>query len=114
MEQEQADKIEVSKLDDMFKGWFIGNFEPTIHATNDVEVGIKKYKAGEYEGKHFHKIATEYTVIVTGKVRMSGIEYSDGDVLTIKPGVVTDFEALTDVTTVVVKLPGANNDKYVI
>jgi hypothetical protein len=111
---DKVDKIEVSKLDDMFKGWFIGNFEPTLHATNDVEVGIKKYKAGEHEGEHFHKIATEFTVIVTGKVRMAGVEYGDGDVLKIKPGVVTDFEALTDVTTVVVKIPGANNDKYVI
>jgi hypothetical protein len=45
---------------------------------------------------------------------MAGVEYGDGDVLKIKPGVITDFEALTDVTTVVVKIPGANNDKYVI
>jgi hypothetical protein len=111
---QRAEKIEVSQLDDMFKGWFIGNFEPTLLATNDVEVGIKKYKAGDYEGNHYHKIATEFTVIVTGTVKMGGTIYSDGDILKIKPGVATDFEAITDVTTVVVKIPGANNDKYEI
>ncbi len=30
------------------------------------------------------------------------------------PGESTDFEALTDVKTVVVKIPGVNNDKYLI
>ena len=30
----------------------------------------------------------------------------------INPGQSTDFKALTDVTTVVVKIPGANDDKY--
>ncbi len=105
--------IEQFKLDDMVKGWFIGAFEPTLHHTNDMEVGVKTYKAGDYEGAHHHKIATEYTVIINGTVEMSGVQYSNGDILKIVPGVSTDFKALTDVTTVVVKVPGANNDKYI-
>ena len=32
-----------NNLNEMFKGWFVGNFEPTVLATNDVEVGVKKY-----------------------------------------------------------------------
>ena len=32
----------------------------------------------------------------------------------IEPGEVTDFTALTDVVNVVVKLPGANDDKYLV
>ena len=38
-----------SKLNDMVKGWFVGNFSPTIYSTNDVEVAVKSYKAGEHE-----------------------------------------------------------------
>lgn len=59
-------------LDNMIAGWFIGNFEPSLFKTNDVEISVKKYKAGDYDSRHYHKIATEYTVIVKGTVEMSG------------------------------------------
>ena len=78
---------------------------------DDVEVA-QRYKKGEYEELHFHKIATEITVIVEGKVKMLKEIYKTGDIITIRPGISTDFEALTNVITVVVKCPGANNDKY--
>lgn len=106
-------KIKKYQLDTMIKGWFIGNFEPSLNKTDAVEVGIKKYKAGDHEAYHHHKIATEYTVILNGSVEMSGIQYNDGDIIVIEPNVSTNFKALTDVTTVVVKLPGASNDKYI-
>ena len=101
-----------AKLEDMIGGWFIGNFEPSLLKTNDVEVAVKKYKAGDTEEAHYHKVATEYTVVLKGKVRMMDIEYNEGDILTIHPMESTDFLAITDVTTVVVKIPGASNDKY--
>jgi hypothetical protein len=105
-------ELENYKLEDMFKGWFIGNFEPSLYKTNDVEVGIKKYNAGDYENSHFHKIATEFTVIISGTVEMNGVQYFENEIIKIIPGVKTNFKAITDVITVVVKLPGANNDKY--
>ncbi len=105
--------MKVYKLSDMVKGWFIGNFEPSLFKTNDVEVGVKSYKSGDHEGAHHHKIATEYTVILNGMVEMNGRQFSDGDIIMIEPGTTADFRAVTDVVTVVVKIPGANNDKYV-
>ncbi len=98
----------------MTKGWFVGNFEPTLYKTNDVEVAVKEYKAGDFEGKHFHKIATEITVVISGVVLMNGIEYKAGDIIIIEPNEVADFKALTNSKNVVVKLPGANNDKYIV
>ena len=106
--------MKTARLDDMVKGWFVGNFEPTLYRTNDVEVAVKRYKPGDYDAAHFHKIATEITVVVSGRVRMNSVEYGAGDIIVMEPGDVTDFEALTDVVNVVVKLPGANNDKYVV
>ena len=32
----------------------------------------------------------------------------------MEPGDVTDFEALTDVVNAVIKVPGPNNDKYIV
>lgn len=100
-------------LSDMIKGWFVGNFEPTLYRTCDVEVAVKTYRAGDAEEAHYHKIATELTVIISGRVRMNGVEYSEGDIIVMEPGETTDFAAMTDAVNVVVKLPGANNDKYI-
>lgn len=104
--------MRVERLDDMVKGWFVGNFHPTLYRTNDCEVAVKSYKAGDSEIKHYHKIATEITVIVKGRVKMFDQEFSKGDIVVVEPGEATAFEALEDSMNVVVKLPGANNDKY--
>lgn len=96
----------------MVKGWFVGNFEPTLIKTNDVEVAVKEYRKGECEGRHYHKLSTEITVIASGKVRMNGVVYNKGDIIVIEPNQSADFEVLEDAITTVVKYPGANNDKY--
>lgn len=106
--------MKTAQLSEMVKGWFVGNFEPTLYRTNDVEVAVKSYRAGEYEGAHYHKIATELTVIISGSVRMNNVVYSQGDIIVMEPGDVTDFEALTDAVNVVVKVPGANHDKFIV
>ena len=102
------------KLQDMVGGWFIGNFDPSLLKTEDVEVAVKDYKIGSYEDRHFHKIAKEITVIVKGKVLMNGVEYKQGDIIVIEPGESTDFEVLEETITTVVKIPGATNDKYLL
>ncbi len=104
--------MKTAKLSDMTKGWFVGNFEPTLYKTNDVETAVKSYKAGDHEATHYHKIATEITVIISGTVKINGIEYSQGDIIVMEPNETTDFLAVTDSVNVVVKIPGANNDKY--
>jgi anti-sigma factor ChrR (cupin superfamily) len=100
-------------LSNMKGGWFIGNFDPSLLKTNDCEVAVKSYKKGDHEVSHYHKTATEYTVIITGRVKMNGVEYRAGSIVVMEPCEDTDFESLEDGTTnVVVKIPGASNDKY--
>lgn len=99
-------------LDSYTKGWFVGAFEPTLFATDAVEVGVKSYRAGEREAAHHHKVAVELTVVVSGRVRMSGRVIDSGQIVRIAPGESTDFEALEDSITVVVKLPSVRGDKY--
>ena len=100
------------RLADMVKGWFVGDFAPVAVRSPAVEVGVKEYKAGDAEAAHLHKVATELTVIVSGRAVMLGREWGPGDIVTIEPGEATAFEALTDVVTVVVKLPSVAGDKY--
>lgn len=102
------------RLETMTKGWFVGDFLPrTLHSTA-CEVAIKHYKAGDHEAAHYHKVSTEITAIVSGEVEMLGGCWGPGDILTIEPGEATDFLALTDVVTVVVKAPSAPDDKYLV
>ncbi len=106
--------MKTAKLDDMKGGWFVGNFEPTLIKTNDVEVAVKRYDKGAHESAHYHKIATELTAIVSGKVKMFDRIFEAGDIVIVEPGDATDFTALEDTVNVVVKYPGANNDKYLL
>lgn len=106
--------MKCDKLDAMTKGWFVGAFSPVVLHSTDFEVAIKHYRKGDSEGAHVHRVATEITAIVGGRVLMSGQEYGDGDIVTIPPGEATDFEALSDVTTVVVKTPSVAGDKYMV
>jgi hypothetical protein len=101
-----------SRLEAMTKGWFVGDFVPNALQATSCEVAIKHYKAGDHEWAHVHRVATEVTAIVTGRVRMLGAFWGAGDILVIEPGEATDFEALADTITVVVKLPSVRGDKY--
>jgi quercetin dioxygenase-like cupin family protein len=103
-----------ARIEEMVKGWFVGGFSPTAYQTQACEVAFKHYKAGDNESAHYHKIATEITLVVSGRVRMVDREWGPGDIIILAPGEATAFEALTDAVNVVVKTPGALNDKYLV
>jgi quercetin dioxygenase-like cupin family protein len=103
----------ISRIENFTKGWIVGNFDPSLIKTNAVEVAVKFYKKGDKEVSHHHKIATEITVVISGRIVMLGREFSTGDVIMIPPETSTAFEVLEDAVTTVVKFPGANDDKYI-
>ena len=103
-----------SNIEKFTKGWFIGDFSPTLLQTNDFEIAIKSYNINDYEPAHFHKIAIEYTVIIDGEVLMNGVKYSKGDIIIIESGDITDFRSLTNSTTLVIKTPSIKGDKYIV
>jgi len=104
--------MQTKKLEDMVRGWFVGDFTPTVYSTADVEVAVKKYQAGEAEDRHYHKVAVEITVIVSGEAEMNGTKYPAGSIIKLYPGERSDFRAITDTVTTVVKIPCVKNDKY--
>ena len=104
--------MKIEMLSNMVKGWFIGNFDPTLYKTNEVEVAVKIYKEGDYESTHYHKIAKEFTAVITGTIEMGGQKIEAGNIAIIEPGEKISFKALTDTTLAVIKIPGVNNDKY--
>jgi len=105
--------MKIELLSNFTKGWFIGDFTPTLVATPHAEVGIKTYRAGDSESPHHHQIATELTAVVSGRVVMGGRTLTAGQIAIIEPGESTGFEALEDSVTVVVKVPCVKDDKYI-
>jgi len=100
------------QLENMKNGWFVGNFLPTVLATEQFEVAIKHYPAGSEEAWHYHAIATEVTVVVSGHVEMCGKHFKKGDIIVLEPGEGTSFKAKTETTCTVVKIPSVANDKF--
>ena len=103
--------MEVSKLPDFVGGWFIGNFTPSLITTEEFEVCIKRYRAGETEDEHFQKTAVEFTIIISGNCRIGPHLLGPDDILRINPHEPADFLALNDVVLVAVKTPSNPDDK---
>lgn len=104
--------MKLYREEDIKRGWFVGDFNPTCFRTQAAEVAVKRYNGGDKEPRHHHKIATEITMVISGKVSMNGTVCSQGDIVVVPPGESVSFEALEDSVNVVVKVPGAKDDKY--
>lgn len=100
------------RLQDMTKGWFVGDFNPVALRTQAAEIAVKTYPAGTLEPRHVHKVAPEVTLILSGSALINGQRFEAGSIVVIEPGEATEFEAVTEVTTVVVKVPSVAGDKY--
>jgi hypothetical protein len=107
-------KMKIFKLQDMIKGWFIGNFEPTVFKTSEFEVGILQRKKGLERPKHYHKMATEITCLLKGKAKINDCEINTGDIFIIEKNQIVDAFYYEDSILVVVKLPSVMGDKYEI
>ena len=104
--------MKLFQLKNMTKGWFAGSFTPSVLKTRNFEIAVKYYKAGDTEEWHYHKVAQEITVIVSGRVEMCNRIFSRGDIILLSPGEGTSFQALTDTVTVAVKTPSIPHDKF--
>jgi quercetin dioxygenase-like cupin family protein len=104
--------MNVTKITDYVRGWFIGNFEPSLLKTKDFEVGLLTHKKGEEWAAHYHKESVEYNILISGKMIIQGRELNSGDVFVFEKGEVADPIFLEDCTLVVIKVPSIPSDKF--
>ena len=104
--------MEIRKLNDMKRGWFIGDFDPSVLRTKAFEVGVLTHKKGEKWGEHFHAIATEYNVLLDGKMTVNGVHIEPGDIFVIEPNESSAPVFLEDCRVLCVKTPSVIGDKY--
>jgi quercetin dioxygenase-like cupin family protein len=104
--------MQVFRIEDMRGGWFIGDFEPSVFRTVEVEVAYHRYTKGQEWPRHYHKTATEVNYMISGTMRLGGQRVTKGDVFVIPPGESVKPEYLEDCEVVVVKIPSSPGDKY--
>lgn len=102
------------KLDDYIGGWCCGRFKPSLYDTENFEVGIKKYLRGEVNPEHYHKLCSEFTIVLDGVIEMNGEVFYEDDIVEIAPFEKSTFKALTDCKLCVVKTFSASSDKYLV
>jgi quercetin dioxygenase-like cupin family protein len=104
--------MKIQKLDNMHRGWFIGHFDPSVLKTEDFEVGLLTHKKGEVWPKHYHAVATEYNVLVSGSMTIGGNDIVPGDIFILEPNEVAEPVFHEDCLIVCVKTPSVKGDKY--
>lgn len=99
-------------IEDFKNGWLVGDFEPALVKTKDVEVGLLKLSAGHLSDAHYHKLHDEFNFLVSGKIRVNGKPLSEGEIFVYKPYERSDVFCLEDSVLLVIKSPATKNDKY--
>jgi hypothetical protein len=101
-------------ISEYIRGWLIGNFTPAIQRETDYEVGVLSHKKDEKWGFHYHSVATETNILVSGTMVINNITMRQGDVFIIDPNVIACPLFLTDCTVICIKTPSIPSDKYII
>jgi hypothetical protein len=106
--------MKVSRIEDTFKGWFIGDFPKAAFQSKDFEVSWRIHPAGEEWDLHYQEKATEINLLISGNMVLNNVELKSGDVFILYPYEVTDVKFISDCSVVCVKTPSLPNDKIVV
>jgi len=104
--------MKVVKINKFNGGWFIGNFKPSVLNTDLFEVCIKYHPKDQKWPAHYHKVATEYNYLISGKMKIQNKTLKKGDIFILYPNEIADPVFLEDCEVLVVKTPSIIGDKY--
>ena len=107
-------KISIFKLEDMFRGWFIGNFEPSVSKQETFEVGYLLHKKGEIWDTHYHNNIKEINLLVSGKMIVNDITINKNEIFIIDSKTIASPIFLEDCYIICIKIPSFKGDKIII
>ena len=108
----QYGSVKVNRLEDMKRGWLIGDFTPSILRTKDFEVAYLHHKKDEVWPAHVHNAANEYNVLIRGSMRLNNEELSQGDIFIVKKNMLTKAVFYEDCEILCIKVPSIPTDKF--
>lgn len=104
--------MKIYKLNEMKRGWFIGDFCPSVLRTKEFEVAVLTHKKNENWPTHYHKLATEINLLLKGKMSINEININQGDIFVIEPNEVSSPFFHEDCEILCIKTPSVIGDKY--
>jgi hypothetical protein len=105
--------MKIYRIEEFTKGWIIGDFEPNIYKTKEIEVAMKSFLPNDTEPSHFQNVATEITIVASGMIEINGTIFSEGDVILIEPGEEANFNSISASKLFCIKYPSIPSDKVV-
>tara|TARA_Y100001936_G_scaffold240400_1_gene274803 strand:- start:22445 stop:23953 length:1509 start_codon:yes stop_codon:yes gene_type:complete len=77
---QSIDKNKFGKIADYENGWLMGGFQPAIHWTPEVEVGIKTFDSSTSKpDRHFHVGGYEFTLLLEGSMKCGDKDLKPGE-----------------------------------
>lgn len=104
--------MQTFKLEDFTRGWFIGDFTPSIFRTSNFEVGVLHHYKGEVWPAHYQKVATEFNVLLSGSLSINDKLILVGEIFTIEPLEVAVPIFHEDCQVLCIKVPSLPYDKF--
>lgn len=97
-----------------FNGWFVGNFEPHLLRSEDLEFGYKRIAKNTEPDFHYHKYKTEYTILLEGSIllRSSNKVIKPISCIKYEPLERNDQFYLEESLILIINTPSVKNDKY--
>jgi hypothetical protein len=100
------------KLEDFVRGWFIGDFTPSIFRTPNFEVGVLHHHKDELWPAHYQKVATEFNVLLSGSLSINNEIILPGEIFIIEPLEIAVPIFHEDCKVLCIKVPSLPNDKF--
>ena len=106
--------VQKYNLSDYTRGWFIGNFEPTVLKQSQFEVGVLSHKKDEVWAVHYHSVSKEINVLLEGRMKVNGLDVNVGDIFVFEPFVIAVPTFLTDCKILCIKTPSCPGEKVLV
>ena len=98
-------------VDSFVRGWFIGDFEPSILRTKTWEMALLKHSKNEKWDFHYHSQADEVNVLLSGRMMLNGREIRARNMFTIPKKQIACPLFLEDCMILCIKTPSVIGDK---
>lgn len=101
-------------ISEYIRGWFVGDFEPSIFKTKDIEIAYMSHKERDKWPFHYHMKAYEYNILISGNMILNSFDIKQGAHFLLRPNEIACPEFITDCYVLCIKYPSVIGDKYII
>ena len=84
------------RMEEMFNGWFAGQFMPSVMQWSGGEIALKKYSAGVVQTSYCHPEADKVYIIFKGCIQLGKEEIGPSHIVLVKAGENPSFTCLED------------------